>query len=105
MLGKNNFHLRRLREGEKVTHYAIKKLSVGVASVAVGSFILFGSSNAQAAQVVASQTSTSAPEASQGPEQAQAAEVQASSSVRIYLYANEFNLTIIDTALFYILEI
>ena len=44
MLGKNNFHLRRLREGEKVTHYAIKKLSVGVASVAVGSFILFGSS-------------------------------------------------------------
>ena len=80
MLGKNNFHLRRLREGEKVTHYAIKKLSVGVASVAVGSFILFGSSNAQAAQVVASQTSASAPEASQGPEQAQAAEVQASSS-------------------------
>ena len=64
MLGKNNFHLRRLREGEKVTHYAIKKLSVGVASVAVGSFILFGSSNAQAAQVVASQASSSAPEAS-----------------------------------------
>ncbi|MBF0937110.1 DUF1542 domain-containing protein, partial [Abiotrophia sp.] len=58
MLGKNNHYLRRLREGEKITHYTIKKLSVGVASVAVGSFIMLNSGQAYAAEPASVQPAT-----------------------------------------------
>ena len=58
MLGKNNHYLRRLREGEKITHYTIKKLSVGVASVAVGSFIMLNSGQAYAAEPASVQPET-----------------------------------------------
>ena len=42
MLGKNNSRLRAERQGCKQVHYAIKKLTVGVASVAVAASVFLG---------------------------------------------------------------
>ncbi|MGX7406375.1 Rib/alpha-like domain-containing protein, partial [Aerococcus urinaehominis] len=58
MLGKNNTQARREKMGNKVYKYAIKRLSVGVASVAVAAGILF-SSQEQVAQA-ASETGVEA---------------------------------------------
>ena len=53
MLGKNNSRLRAERQGCKQVHYAIKKLTVGVASVAVAaSVFLSGGSVTVSAQSV-----------------------------------------------------
>ncbi|HFI0464523.1 TPA: YPDG domain-containing protein, partial [Streptococcus suis] len=46
MLGKNNFKARAEQEATKVKRYAIKKFSVGVASVAVATGLLFASNAA-----------------------------------------------------------
>ncbi|WP_028119593.1 Rib/alpha-like domain-containing protein, partial [Hutsoniella sourekii] len=54
MVGKNNKHVIRQRDSRKVTRYAIRRLTVGVASIAVGG-LLFASDAAiaQAAEEVA----------------------------------------------------
>ncbi|MGX7107813.1 Rib/alpha-like domain-containing protein, partial [Hutsoniella sourekii] len=53
MVGKNNKHVIRQRDSRKVTRYAIRRLTVGVASIAVGG-LLFASDAAiaQAAEEV-----------------------------------------------------
>lgn len=43
MVGKNNNHLRQEKMGNKIYKYAIKRLSVGVASVAVAAGLVFTS--------------------------------------------------------------
>ncbi|WP_162890813.1 Rib/alpha-like domain-containing protein [Suicoccus acidiformans] len=43
MVGRNNHKVRRQREGDEIKTYAIKRLSVGVASVAVAAGIIFAS--------------------------------------------------------------
>lgn len=50
MVGKNNYKLRREKAGNKYYRYAIKRLSVGVASVAVGAGILFAGQEAVQAE-------------------------------------------------------
>lgn len=42
MLSKNNFRQRMENEAKRVPHYGIRKLSVGVASVLLGSTLFFG---------------------------------------------------------------
>lgn len=57
MLGKNNFKARAEQEATKVKRYAIKKFSVGVASVAVATGLLFASNAALvSAETLDSQT-------------------------------------------------
>lgn len=41
MLGKNNQYLKECRQADKTYRYAIKRLNVGVASVAVAAGLLF----------------------------------------------------------------
>ena len=54
MVGKNNFKLRREKMGNKFYRYSIKRLSIGVASVAVSAGFLFAGReavNVKAAEV------------------------------------------------------
>ncbi|AMB99019.1 hypothetical protein AWM75_02955 [Aerococcus urinaehominis] len=62
MVGKNNHQLRQEKMGQKVFKYSIRRLSVGVASVAVAAGILFASQEqvAQAASTEASVSETTA---------------------------------------------
>ncbi|WP_347297551.1 YSIRK-type signal peptide-containing protein [Dolosigranulum savutiense] len=42
MVGKNNKHVQLRQEADKQTRFSLKKLTVGVASIAVGATLLFG---------------------------------------------------------------
>lgn len=61
MVGKKNFKLLRERDAQHIYRYAIKRLSVGVASVAVSAGLLFVSNgiSVHAAEVTDSQVNES----------------------------------------------
>lgn len=42
MIGKNNKHVQLRQEADKQTRFSLKKLTVGVASIAVGATLLLG---------------------------------------------------------------
>lgn len=41
MVGKNNLHVIRERQGQKYQRYSIRRLNVGIASVAVAAGLMF----------------------------------------------------------------
>ena len=58
-MGKNNYHLKNIKEGTKVESYSIKKFKVGAASVVIGASIFFGAGAvAQASESVSNNTVT-----------------------------------------------
>ena len=58
-MGKNNYHLKNIKEGTKVESYSIKKFKVGAASVVIGASIFFGAGAvAQASESVSNNTAT-----------------------------------------------
>ena len=58
-MGKNNYHLKNIKEGTKVESYSIKKFKVGAASVVRGASIFFGAGAvAQASESVSNNTVT-----------------------------------------------
>ena len=58
-MGKNNYHLKNIKEGTKVESYSIKKFKVGAASVVIGASIFFGAGAvAQASEAVSNNTVT-----------------------------------------------
>ena len=58
-MGKNNYHLKNIKEGTKVESYSIKKFKVGAASVVIGASIFFGAGAvAQASESISNNTVT-----------------------------------------------
>ncbi|QTJ56620.1 endo-alpha-N-acetylgalactosaminidase family protein [Dolosigranulum pigrum] len=52
MVGKNNHNVRESKGKEKITRYSLKKLSIGVTSVAVGAWLITSGSNIAHAETI-----------------------------------------------------